>query len=73
MSKFLLILWIGYTNHTSGPISMTFNSVEACQRNGKEIVEILNIENNLPNVRAPGVGYRPDMTPRYYKCIEIKE
>ena len=36
-------------------------------------VEILNIENNLPNVRAPGVGYRPDMTPRYYKCIEIKE
>ena len=68
MSKFLLILWIGYTNHTSGPISMTFNSVEACLRNGKEIVEILNIENKLP-----GSVFRPDMTPRYYKCIEIKE
>ena len=73
MSKFLLILWIGYTNHTSGPISMTFNSVEACLRNGKEIVEILNIENKLPNGWVSPNKTRPDMTPRYYKCIEIKE
>ena len=73
MSKFLLILWIGYTNHTSGPISMTFNSVEACLRNGKEIVEILNIENKLPNSWGLFQRFRPDMTPMYYKCIEIKE